>query len=100
MRSTDLLYLSETQTFEREPGRTADPSAAPDFLSKTVPAVTAVMLCIRARLQSGRKKAMRALAPGLFLCLLAEKHLNRIPIANRLEAIPHAASILRATDLT
>jgi hypothetical protein len=41
MRSTDLLYLSETQTFEREPGRTADPSAAPDFLSKTVPAVTA-----------------------------------------------------------
>src|ERR1700722_7058812 len=43
---------------------------------------------------------MRALAPGLFLCLLAEKHLNRIRIENRLEAIPHAASILRAIDLT
>jgi hypothetical protein len=36
-----------TDTFAREPGRTAGPSAAPDFLSKTVASVDFMRLSLR-----------------------------------------------------
>jgi hypothetical protein len=41
------VRTNKTQTFVWEPGRTADPSAPPDFLSKTVASVDFMRLSLR-----------------------------------------------------